>query len=391
MSKKTNQNKYHRVPVYSSTNLRNSFKVKRRVTVFGILLSVILLSTGAFSQYSVSRVVIDAGHGGKDPGAIGKYSREKDIALAIALKTGEYINEYLPEVEVIYTRPNDTFIELHRRAKIANDSKADLFISIHCNASSSSSPYGTETYIMGLHKTDDNLEVAKLENAAILKEENYNDMYEGFNPEEDEDYITLTLIQDGFQDQSTSFASQLQEQFRERVKLRDRGVRQAGFLVLHQVAMPRVLIETGFLTNQNDEDFLNSEEGQVYVASAIYRAFRDYKEEMERDDNKAEVIQNQHQEEVVVFPEILFRVQITTYKNPKPLSYRKFQGLDYIMEYYHDGIFKYTAGKFTDINEAMEYQNYLRNNTSFKDAFVVGFKDNERISIEEARTLLKNR
>lgn len=374
------------------TKLINSYNVKSTAIIFTLFLFLLTGWHQATAQVKISKVVIDAGHGGRDPGALGTYSKEKDIVLDIALKTGEYINEYLPDVEVIYTRTDDTFVELHKRANIANESEADLFISIHCNANRSSSPYGTETYVMGLHKTEDNLEVAKLENAAILKEENYADMYEGFDPNEDEDYITLTMFQDAFLDQSTVFAKLLQDQFRERVKLKDRGVKQAGFLVLYKTAMPGVLVESGFLSNSRDEAFLNSENGKVYIASAIFRAFRDYKLEMERKDNKAKAVTAPPQEEIKIpKPEILFRVQIATYNNPKPLSHRKFKDLDYVMEYYHNGIFKYTAGKFDTLDDAIEYQNELRKQKTFKDAFVVAFKDNERISVEEARTLLKNR
>jgi N-acetylmuramoyl-L-alanine amidase len=365
--------------------------LKRSVLTFGILLLTIILIQPLYSQYKVETVVIDAGHGGKDPGALGSYSREKDIALSIALKTGAYIEEYLPDVEVIYTRKTDVFVELHKRAKIANDNNADLFISIHCNANRSKAPYGSETYIMGLHKSDANLEVAKLENAAILQEDNYADMYQGFDPSSDEDYITLSMFQDAFQAQSTAFAKQVQDQFRERVKIKDRGVKQAGFLVLHQVAMPRVLIETGFLSNSKDENYLNSDDGQSYIASAIYRAFKEYKNEVERVDNKAAPVEVSQDDFTLGAPEIIFRVQIATFASPKPLNYKKFKGADYIMEYYHNGIFKYTAGKFEKIQDAVDYMNELRKDKKFKDCFVVAFKDNERISVDEARSLLKNR
>lgn len=374
------------------TKLINSFNVKSAAIIFTLLVFFLGAFFQAAGQYKVKKVVIDAGHGGRDPGALGTYSKEKDIVLEIALKAGEYINQYLPDVEVIYTRKDDSFVELHRRAKIANDSKADLFISIHCNANRSKLPYGAETYVMGLHKTEENLEVAKLENAAILKEENYADMYEGFDPNQDEDYITLTMFQDAFLDQSMKFAARLQDQFRERVKLKDRGVKQAGFLVLYKIAMPGVLVEAGFLSNASDEAFLNSENGKVYIASAIFRAFRDYKTEMEREDNKAKAVETQVHEQVQeLMPEILFRVQIATYNSPKPLNYRKFDGLDFVMEYYHGGVFKYTAGKFSNLDDATRYQDELRKIRAFKDCFVVAFKDNARISVEEARTLLKNR
>ena len=358
--------------------------MKRSLYIIGIIVLVLFTSGAGQAQYRVTKVVIDAGHGGKDPGAVGKKSREKDIALAIALKTGEYISKYLPEVEVIYTRTDDSFVELHKRADIANKSQADLFISIHCNANRSPAPFGTETYVMGLHKSEENLEVAKLENAAILKEENYADMYQGFNPNEDEDYIALTLFQDAFLDQSLSFADQMQVQFRERVKLKDRGVRQAGFLVLHQTAMPGVLIETGFLSNGKDESFLISEEGQVYIASAIYRAFKEYKTQMERLDNKAKPVTayttGHRQSQIIVY-----RVQFMSQKKERPVDHRKFDGLTDVWEYYHDGSYKYTSGKFLTLEDAVTHQNNLRKQLKFKDAFIVAFLGENRISLDEAK------
>jgi N-acetylmuramoyl-L-alanine amidase len=199
------------------------------------------------------------------------------------------------------------------------------------------------------------------------------------------------MFQDAFQDQSTAFAKQVQDQFRERVRIKDRGVKQAGFLVLHQTAMPGVLIETGFLSNRKDENYLNTDDGQSYIASAIYRAFRDYKNEVERSDNKAAPVTET--QTLVTGPpvEIIYRVQIATFDSPKPLNYKKFKGAEYIMEYYHNGLFKYTAGKFNTAREAVEYMNTLKEEKKFKDCFVVAFKDNQRISIEEARSLQKMR
>ena len=342
-----------------------------------------------FPQYKVNRVVIDAGHGGKDPGAIGSGAREKDITLAIALKTGKYIEENLPDVEVIYTRKSDEFVELYRRAKIANDSKADLFISIHCNAVKTSSVYGTETYVMGLHRSEANLEVAKLENAAILQEENYSDMYEGFNPNEDEDYITLTMFQDAFLEQSTLLAEEIQNQFRERVKLKDRGVFQAGFLVLYRTAMPGVLIETGFISNPRDLNFMKSEDGQVYIASAIYRAVKYFKQEMERADNKAKSITAYEKETREEKPEIVFRVQFMSSKARKELDSKKYKELDDLFEYEHQGLYKYTTGKLISYDEALRLQDDIRSSTRYKDAFVVAFREGQRISIDEALDFLK--
>jgi len=356
--------------------------VKRILVIFGIIIAGLIFPLEGLSQQKIRKVVIDAGHGGKDPGALGKYSKEKDIALAIALKTGSYIEKNLPDVEVIYTRKTDVFIELHNRARIANENEADLFISIHCNANNSSKPYGTETYVMGLHKSQANLEVAKLENAAILKEEDYSDMYNGFDPSRDEDYIALTMFQHAYQENSLSLASMVQDQFRERAKLKDRGVWQAGFWVLYKTAMPAILIETGFISNPNDEKYLRSEEGQSYIASAIYRAVRDYKNIIEDPGNRAEIARD-----IPVPPQadIRFRVQFASSSRQKPLD--KFKDIANVKVYQHNGMYKYTSGNHTSFAEAIKLQNEIRSHRKYKDAFIVAFKDGDRIDVETAREL----
>jgi N-acetylmuramoyl-L-alanine amidase len=366
-------------------------QVKRLCYILSVPLLVLVLMLPVYPQYQVHRVVIDAGHGGKDPGALGRNSCEKEIALAIALKTGEYIEKYIPGVEVVYTRKTDVFVELYKRAKIANDSKANVFISIHCNASKTSSVIGTETYVMGLHKSEANLEVAKLENAAILNEENFADMYEGFDPNQDEDYITLTMFQDASLDQSTMLADEIQRQFRERVKRKDRGVFQAGFLVLYRTAMPGVLIETGFITNQEDERFLMSEDGQAYIASAIFRSFKYYKEEMERKDNKATLVVKDYvkEPEVVKLPDIYFRVQFTSSHTPKVFDSRKYKNLPDIREYKQDNWYKYSTGNFRTYDEALKYQKFVRENKKYKDAFIICFEADKRISLEKALEMTK--
>jgi N-acetylmuramoyl-L-alanine amidase len=357
--------------------------VKRHVLIFGMLFLTILLPAGLYSQPMVRKVVIDAGHGGKDPGAVGKNSKEKDIALAIALKTGHYIRQNLPDVEVIYTRKTDVFVELHKRAEIANKSKADLFISIHCNANKSPNPSGTETYVMGLHRSQANLEVAKLENAAILKEENYDDMYDGFDPNRDEDYITLNLFQNAYLESSLLLASLVQDQFRERAKLKDRGVWQAGFWVLYKTAMPGILIETGFISNLNDEKYLMSDNGQNYIASAIYRAFKEYKLMVESPENHAQMAIPVNKGSLK--SDIRFRVQFASSSKEKTAG--KFKDVENVMIYEHQGMFKYTSGDETSYLEAVRLQNELRRNKKYRDAFIIAFKDGVRIDVNEARKL----
>jgi len=380
--------------------------VKRTGLLFGIFCILLIVFNTGYSQQKLRKVVIDAGHGGKDPGAVGKNNYEKNIALAIALKTGKYIKENLPDVEVIYTRSDDRFVELHRRAQIANENKADLFVSIHCNANNSSSIYGTETYVMGLHRSQANLEVAKLENAAILKEEDYSDMYEGFDPNNDEDYITLSLFQNAFMDQSIDLASKVEAQFSERAGRKSRGVLQAGFLVLYKTAMPGVLIETGYISNPSEEKYLASADGQTYIASAIYRAIKEYKNELDKEagiaftghssapENVADMLpvndnpepESEPEPKQEASPEVVFKVQIAS--SDKPLKSSQFSDIGTVEHYIQNGIYKYTAGNTGDLKEATILQNKIRKNSKYKDAFVVAFLNGERISITSAREML---
>jgi N-acetylmuramoyl-L-alanine amidase len=235
---------------------------------------------GKKTGYKLRTIVIDAGHGGHDTGCLGSDSREKDVALRIALKLGKLIEANCPDVKVVYTRKSDVFISLIERANIANRAKADLFICIHLN-SGPKAAFGAETFVMGLHKSDDNLNVAKRENAAILLEDNYEKNYDGFDPNSPEANIIFSLYQNQFMTQSLSFAAKIQKQFKENSKRYSRGVKQAGFLVLYKTAMPSVLIESGFLTNESDQRFLSSDAGQASMASSIYRAFKSYKAELE--------------------------------------------------------------------------------------------------------------
>jgi N-acetylmuramoyl-L-alanine amidase len=239
-------------------------------------------STVGVKQYQVKKIVIDAGHGGKDPGTHGVFSEEKDIALDVAKKLGGILNEYLPDVEVIYTRSDDRFIPLEKRADIANENGADLFISIHANAlPGSSHTHGTETYVMGTHKVEDNLNVARRENSVILMEEDFEERYAGYDPNAPESHILFALYQNAYLGNSLVLADKIESQFKHRVGRRSRGVKQAGFLVLWRTSMPSVLVELGFLTNPTEEKYLNDELGQTYVASGIFRAIRDYKNEIE--------------------------------------------------------------------------------------------------------------
>lgn len=234
------------------------------------------------ANYRLKKVVIDAGHGGKDQGCSGKTGIEKQVTLAIALKVGEYIAQNIPGVKVIYTRDADYFVELHERAAIANRNGADLFISIHCNSTPKTTTVsGTETYIMGVNKSRENLEVSMRENAVIALETDYKANYDGFDLNDPESNIIFSLFQNAYMAQSLKFATILEKQFKERANRNSRGVKQESFLVLYKTAMPSVLIETGFLSNKTEEKYLLSEDGQAYIASAIYRAFKEYKQYIE--------------------------------------------------------------------------------------------------------------
>ncbi|NND06807.1 MAG: N-acetylmuramoyl-L-alanine amidase [Saprospiraceae bacterium] len=230
----------------------------------------------------VKRVVLDAGHGGKDPGCSGKHSHEKDVALDVTLRVGQLIKKHHPDVQVIYTRDRDKFVPLHERANIANKSQADLFISIHCNTTAKrNSAMGTETFVMGLHRAEDNLDVAKRENSVIIHEEDYESYYGGYDPNSDEGHITLSMYQNAFLDQSIALANMVENELEGHGQRVSRGVKQAGFLVLRNTVMPSILIEAGFLNHSKEETFLVSEEGKSKIAQSVFNAFTKYKYEQD--------------------------------------------------------------------------------------------------------------
>jgi len=365
--------------------------VKRLLLFFGIAILSGLMGPECYTQIKnkITKVIIDPGHGGKDPGALGKNSKEKDIVLAIGLKVGKFIRENIPEVDVIYTRSTDEFIELHKRAQIANEHAADVFISIHCNSIKSPQAYGAETYVMGLHKTQDNLDVAKTENAAIYYEEDYKSQYEGFDPNTDEDYIVLSMFQSASIDQSISLSSKVQDYFTKSNNRFDRGVKQAGFWVLYKTTMPGILIELGFLSNANEEKFLLSEKGQNDMANSIFLAFKEFKDEFEEmnRDLKPVVIVEKTQE---LIPVVYYRIQFASYKKEKTLDFKKFRGLSDIKMYQHEGLFKYTTGNDTSLRKTNDLKEELIKR-GFTDIFIVAFIDEKRIPLDEAKQLSENK
>lgn len=417
------------------------------MVTFAILVLLILMHLPRDVQAGnkpsrITTIVIDAGHGGKDPGALGRNSREKDITLKVALKTGELIRKQHPDVKLVYTRTKDEFIEVHKRADIAIRSKADLFISIHCNAHKSRTHYGAETFVMGLHRSQANLDVARFENAAILFEDDYKEKYEGFDPNSPESYIIFSMYQNLYREKSLLLASLIQNELGEKSKRFDRGVKEAGFLVLYRTTMPSVLVELGFISNGNEEEYLRSPQGQQQLAESLAAAFTNYRKHTEQNSKPREIISQTHpnltssditpsDSPKMASPEALpavqnsqtdsgslgtqntgnktseskksdpqaikiktsssiadvtWRVQILT--SPKKLnqSHPKLRNVVNVFEYYHKGAWKYTTGAFPTEEEALEYRSKLKNQ-GFTDAFVVPFAGNERITHEEARKL----
>jgi N-acetylmuramoyl-L-alanine amidase len=359
------------------------------------------------NDYQLKTVIIDAGHGGKDPGSLGRRTSEKEVVLAIALKAGKYIEESFPGVKVIYTRKTDEFIPLHQRAEIANSNNADLFISIHANGNENHLVTGTESLVLGLHRANENFEVAKKENSVILLEDDYNAKYEGFDPNTPESYIIFSLMQNLYFEQSINFAGLVQEQFRDRAQRKDRGVKQQGLLVLARTAMPGILVETGFITNPDEEQYLMSEEGQDYLASAIFRAFRNYKSLIETKTSfalasKAEKLPDESdsvQDHSTVtadpvpassdnspvaayMPLVEFKVQISASSKPIPPGAHVFKGLTGVSEYRVGNIYKYAVGSSRTFQEAITYSKQIKER--FPDAFIIAVKEDKVIPLDQA-------
>ena len=355
-------------------------------------------------------VVIDAGHGGHDPGAIGKISKEKNINLNVALKVGNLIKNNCDDVKVIYTRSKDVFIPLGRRAEIANNAKADLFISIHTNAlANNRTAKGASTWTLGLAKSDANLEVAKRENSVILYESDYQTRYAGFNPNSAESYIIFEFMQDKYMEQSVHLASLMQKQFRHTCKRLDRGVHQAGFLVLKASAMPSILIELGFISTPEEERYLNSETGATTMAKGIYHAFLNYKREHEirltgvsktviPTEQKGQEIEKENDRPVTVQKvaenatndnEITFKIQILTSSKPLAKNDKRLKGLKGVDYYKEKDIYKYTYGASGDYNKVLRTKRTIT--AKFKDAFIIAFRDGKKMNVNEAIAEFKKR
>jgi N-acetylmuramoyl-L-alanine amidase len=337
----------------------------------------------------IHTIVIDAGHGGKDPGAIGKVGKEKDIALAIALKVGNYIEKNIPDVKVIYTRKTDEYPELYKRAEIANNAKADLFISIHVNSSTRPATKGTLTLVLGNIRTDENFDVAVRENSVILLEDDYETRYEGFDPKSTESYIMFSLMQKTYINQSIQFGDYIQDQFRERAGRKDLGVREQSLLVLAQTSMPGVLVETGFISNTEEEKYLLSDYGQDIIASAIYRGFREYKEEIDSRTNLTVVVADKDVPDKASSSEIepsaekiIFSIQLASSKNKIPTDPTSFKGYKEVKVIEDGRWFKYIVGSETSYHDALERCKTIK--SDYPDAFVVASKSGKIIPLSDA-------
>ena len=359
-------------------------------------------------------VVIDPGHGGRDPGALGRKGKEKAINLNVALKLGKLIKDNCQDVRIVYTRDKDVFVGLDRRAQIANNAKADLFISIHTNSvAKGRTVRGTETYTLGLHRTDDNLEVAKKENSVILIESDYEQRYAGFNPNSSESYIIFEFLQDKNMEKSVDFATLIQRQFKSTAKRIDKGVHQAGFLVLRETTMPGVLVELGYISTPDEERYLLTESGTDALARSIYQAFVSYKNQHDspsarrKEPIRPAVTSEKpapREEKPKAKPAAttaskskpqaskgkpVFKIQILTSEKKLSTNNKQFKGLSPVSYYQEKGLYKYTYGESTDYNKVLRTKRQIA--SKFKDAFIIAFKDGKKMDVNQAIKEFKNK
>jgi N-acetylmuramoyl-L-alanine amidase len=388
------QEKRTKLPIFNGLQ-------KNALSVFLLAALVLFSSAATWAQSSkIKTVVIDAGHGGHDPGCHGAQNNEKEVCLSMALKLGALIKERYPDIKIIYTRSTDVFVELAERANIANRNNADLFICIHANAGSTTA-YGSETYVLGLHRTDAQQKVAERENASIALEDDKGAKYRSYDLTPD-GIIALQFQLAVFHRQSILFAEMIQKEFK-RIGRYDRGVKQAGFLVLYKTTMPSVLIETAFLPNPTEEKLIGTAEGQQKMAQSMFQAFVNYKNATEgktvvggttaqQNNNDTRPAESSPPKPVEIPKEtvkeqgLVFKVQIETSNKAISTKSSHFKGLE-IFEYQDNTLFKYCAGSFAnDLLGAKNYKNELVQ-MGFANAFVVAFLDGERISIEKALKL----
>lgn len=377
-------------------------KVNNVKPLFFLLLLFNLNNINLLSQTNstkIKTIVIDPGHGGKDSGTLGTKRfkiYEKHVALAVSLKLGNYIAEEFPDVKIIYTRDTDVFLELNERTEIANKSNADLFISIHCDGFTNPKPSGASVFVMGMSKLKANMDVAMRENSAIYLEDNYQQKYDGFDPKSAESYIVFSLMQNTYLNQSLQIAEEVESEFSNRANRKSRGVKQAPFYVISRTNMPSILVECGFLTNPKEEEFLHSDLGQDYIASAIFRAFRSYKQNIEItaeavNEKRIDVVDTLKKDVAALKTNkikndlnLLYKIQIGTFLRSM-LNNKQFTDLN-VEEEKINGTFKYFVDAGNSKIEADRLKINLRN-LGFKGAFIVAFLDGKQISTKEALNL----
>ena len=407
--------------------------LKRNILMLAVMLLALITEVGA-KEFTL---VIDAGHGGHDTGAPGKFSKEKDINLKTALAFGKYVEKNCPDVKVIYTRKKDVFVELKDRAGIANKAKADLFISIHTDALENNSvARGMTTYTLGMHRAKDNLDVAQRENSVILIEKNYKETYQGFDPNSAESYIIFEFMQDKNMQRSVDLATFIQNKTCQAADRPSRGVKQAGFLVLRETSMPSCLVELGFITTPAEEKLLNEDVTIDNIAKGIYNAFVEYKkkydnnitvpykaeeptinivdvvpgqekkeevraekpdktvkaeekEEKKEGKKKKEKEEKEKEKEKTLYVASgdnagvpVFKVQILATDKPFKKGDAHFKGRTDYNQYTENGMTKYTIGETTDYNEILRLKSELQ--ATFGDCFVVAFKEGQKMNISEA-------
>ncbi|MEZ4854157.1 N-acetylmuramoyl-L-alanine amidase [Flavobacterium sp.] len=362
-----------------------------------LLLSVILLSTVVYSQNSKFKVVLDAGHGGTDPGNSYHGYVEKEIALKTTLLVGKELEKY-SDIEVLYTRKTDVFWTLRQRSEYANDKDADLFVSIHCNSVKNFGPFGTETYVMGMSRSNMNLEVAKSENSVIFLEDDYKEKYNGFDPNKPESLIGLKILQEEYLSQSINLASKIEQKFAKELKRNSRGVKQAPLWVLDASYMPSVLIELGFLSNKNEGSYLNSSLGKTEMSQAIAAAILEYKKEFfQESTTNTETVQpektiskkTETTKETTLNKEnsnaenIVFKVQISaSTKKIEPKSYN-FKGLSTISREKDGKLYKYFYAEESSYETSKKRLNEAKSK-GYKSAFIVAYKDGVKINVADA-------
>ncbi|WP_396600934.1 N-acetylmuramoyl-L-alanine amidase [Algibacter sp. R77976] len=332
-------------------------------------------------------VVLDAGHGGKDPGNLGNGYREKDIALKTVLAVGKAL-EKNPNIKVVYTRKTDVFIDLFVRGKIANKEKADLFVSIHCD-SHTSQAYGAGTFVLGTHRNQTNFEVAKKENSVIFMEEDYEKNYAGFDPNSPESVMSILLSQEEYLDQSIQLASLIQKHFTSKLKRKDRKVKQAGFIVLHQTVMPSVLVELGFLTNNKEGAYLNSKKGQQQMADAIKNAILQYKASLDTNVSDYRITEESNNVNTSNLANIIFKVQIAASSKALETKPYNFKGLRTISRSKAGSLYKYFYGNTSDY-EQIKQLNKEAKSKGYNSSFIVAFKDGKKIALAEALKSIPN-